>query len=81
MTDQEIDAMAQGIFMYLVEHCKVPVDALGVIICITLKYYDAASNPECSLTIEEFSKRYERDLVEIWKHRTIINEGKTETLQ
>lgn len=80
MTDTEINAMAQGIVLYLMDQCKDPIDTLSVILCIILLFYEKAKAPEADFTIEEFAKTLSRDMIKHWNTRTVATKG-TETVQ
>jgi len=77
MNDIEINATAQGMFMYLRQQCEDPTDALAVIICLFLSYYETQGKKE--FPVEDFAKKLGEDLIMFWNLRT-KPEG-TETLQ
>lgn len=70
MNDEEINAMAMGIFMYLKKECKDPVNALAVILCLVLIYYEQAKDPTKDYPIEDFAKSFGNDIVIHWATRT-----------
>jgi hypothetical protein len=80
MNDIEINSIARGTFMYLVDQCKDPLDALSVILCLVLLFYERAKVPDADFTIEEFAGRFHNDMVVHWKARTPTSEG-TGTIQ
>ena len=80
MTDAEINAMAQGMMLYLMEQCPDTMDTLAVIVCMTLLYYEKAKRPDVDFPIEEYAKGFSVDIVQFWKSRTVINKGE-DTIQ
>jgi hypothetical protein len=78
MNDAEINATAQGMFIYLRQHCDDPMDALAVLICLFLSFYETQGRKE--YPVEEFAKKLGEDLIRFWSLRTEPSEG-TETLQ
>lgn len=80
MNDTEINAMAQGIMLYLMKECKETTDALAVILCLILLFYEKAKMPTADFTIEEFAQRFGKDMIAHWNTRTIASKG-TETVQ
>jgi hypothetical protein len=80
MNDTEINSIAQGMMLYLMDQCKEPIDALSVILCMTLLFYEKAKMPEVEFTIDDFASRFSSDMINHWKSRTITSKG-TETVQ
>lgn len=80
MDDSEINSIAQGILLYLINQCKDPLDALSVILCLVLCYYEKAKAPNTDYSIEDFAKQFSGDMVTHWKTRTITAQG-TDTVQ
>jgi hypothetical protein len=80
MNDTEINAVAQGIMLYLMDQCKETSDALAVILCLVLLFYEKAKIPDVDFTIEEFAQKFSADMITHWKLRTITTKG-TETVQ
>jgi hypothetical protein len=80
MNDVEINGIAQGIMLYLQEQCPEPMDALAVILCLVLTYYERAKKPEADFPITDFAKQFGEDMVTHWNTRRSVVEG-TETMQ
>jgi hypothetical protein len=80
MNDTEINAVAQGIMLYLMKECTETSGALAVILCLTLLFYEKAKIPDVDFTIEEFAQKFSADMIAHWKSRTIATKG-TETVQ
>ena len=79
MNDTEINATAQGILMYLRQQCGDPLDALAVIICLFLIYYEQQRRDD--FTIEEYVEKIGRDIIKFWNMRTKPTAEGMETIQ
>lgn len=62
MTDLELDAIAEGLFKYLVEQTDSPIDCISVLGMCVLKTFRAASNGES--TISAFAEDFRKSLIE-----------------
>lgn len=62
MTDLELDAIAEGLFKYLVEQSETPIDAISILGMTLLKVFRSGSDGQ--IPIATFAKNFERSLVE-----------------
>lgn len=70
MNELEIDAMAEGLFKYLVEKTEHPLDGIAVIGVTLLKVFDAST--DSTITIDKFAEDFKKSLLESYKTRTAI---------
>lgn len=62
MTDLELDALAEGVFKYLVEATDAPVDCISILGMCLLKTFRAASSD--GALIADFAEDFRKSLVE-----------------
>lgn len=62
MTDLELDAIAEGLFKYLVEQTDGPLETVAVIGVLLCKVFKAGSDG--TTTIETFAGDFKKSLVE-----------------
>ncbi len=75
MTDLELDALAEGIFKYIIENTESPIDGVAIIGMALLKIYTAAG---ASIPIQTFADDFRASLIGSYNARSV--EG-TETRQ
>ena len=78
MNDIEINTAARGIMGYLAQ-CGDPNDALAILICVLLIYYERAVFKE-NMPLDKFADGLKTDLLALWQTRNIPTRG-TDTLQ
>mgnify|MGYP001613573156 CR=1 FL=1 len=62
MTDLELDAVAEGLFKYLLTQTETPLDAIAVLGMTLLKVFKAGSDG--TIPIATFAKDFEKSLIE-----------------
>lgn len=66
MTDLELDALAEGVFKYLVEQTDSPLDAVSILGMCLLKVFARACTAQIDnmATIDAFAEDFRKSLVE-----------------
>ena len=75
MNDLELDAIANGVFKYILEQTDHPLDGIAILGLVMLKIFE---NSARNMTIEEYAHNIKDSLVE--SYRSASAEG-TETVQ
>lgn len=75
MNDLELDAIANGVFKYILEQTDHPLDGIAILGLVMLKIFE---NSARNMTIEEYAQNIKDSLVE--SYRSASAEG-TETVQ
>lgn len=63
MNDEQINSMAEGIFMFLRHNCPEPSDAMGVLTCLALLLYEKGTT---NLEIERYADDFKASLIHFW---------------
>ena len=78
MTNLELNAAAEGLFKYICEHTKSPLDDIAIIGLTLLKIYDHAFDGP--MTIDTFANDFKQSLIGSYKARKVAAQG-NETVQ
>lgn len=62
MTDLELDAIAEGLFKYLVEQTDSPIDCISVLGMCLLKTFKAGTDGQVAITV--FAEDFRKSLIE-----------------
>jgi hypothetical protein len=67
MNNLELDAVAQGMFLYLRGQVENPLDGIAITGMVLLKIFDNATQ---DLSIEQFAEDFRKSLIESYKARS-----------